>query len=211
MSGSTALRTAVELVHMPTRARLLRREPLPDGVVDLLRIAAGEDDAIRSASTALERPADVVRQAAEFFIEQVLLAPESDSYRVLGADPTAPSAELRRNLGLLLKWLHPDLERGAEHALYVNRVTQAWDDLKTQDKRTSYDERTDAARVRMVPQRGDAPRDRSGSYPKVRKLGLHKSVAVRSAQLLHMRPGTGLGFFRRALGLLFGSNNSSGQ
>ena len=52
----------------------------------------------------------MVRLAATFFIEQILFAPHADSYRVLGASPQASASELRRNVALLLRWLHPDLD-----------------------------------------------------------------------------------------------------
>ena len=51
----------------------------------------------------------MVREASAFFIEQILLGPDADSYRVLGADRNAAAAELRRNMALLLRWLHPDM------------------------------------------------------------------------------------------------------
>ena len=71
---------------MPSRVRIARAEPLPAGVDLLLRIAAGEAEAEGTAIASTGRSRDLIRQAAIFFIEQVLLCPNSDSYRVLGAD-----------------------------------------------------------------------------------------------------------------------------
>jgi hypothetical protein len=42
---------------------------------------------------------------------------------------------------LLLKWLHPDLDRRSERSIYARRVTTAWNDLKTPVRRSAYDER----------------------------------------------------------------------
>ncbi len=107
MGPAKALRAAIDLVHVPSRVRIMRAAPLPWDVHILLRIAAGDEAAEIEAAELTGRSPEVVRKAAAFFIEQVLLCPGADSYRVLGAPPQASSAELRRNMALLLKWLHP--------------------------------------------------------------------------------------------------------
>lgn len=141
MAHGTALKLALELLVVPSRIRAVRQEPLPDDVLTLLRIAAGEDDAEREAVEASERPAKVVKEAVGFYIQQILLSPTSDSYRVLGATPTATVAELRRNMALLLRWLHPDVDPSRERSMFAARVLSAWEDLKSPERRRSYDER----------------------------------------------------------------------
>jgi hypothetical protein len=139
MMESSALRQAIEIVHVPSQVRLVRSAPLPDGVLLLLRIAAGEEDAEAEASRLSDRPPEVVHRAAIFFIEQILLNPDADCYRVLGVSPEAGTNELRRNMALLLKWLHPDLDRNAARSALAKRVTMAWDSLKTPERRAAYD------------------------------------------------------------------------
>lgn len=80
-----------------------------------------------------------MRRASAFFIEQILLSPDADSYRVLGADDTATAAELRHNMALLLRWLHPDVARLGVRSLFAGRITQAWESLKTPERRAAYD------------------------------------------------------------------------
>jgi DnaJ domain len=141
MTGSgDGIRAAIELLHVPSRLRIARTEPLPAGVDLLLRIAAGEAEAERTAIASTGRPSELIRQAAIFFIEQVLLCPNSDSYRVLGADSQASSGELRRNMALLIKWLHPDQDPRGQRSMFARRVIRAWDDLKTPKRRASYDD-----------------------------------------------------------------------
>jgi hypothetical protein len=140
MGRAPALRVAIDLMHMPSRVRLVRSDPLPDGVLMLLQIAAGDKEAETDAAELTGRSHDVVREAAAFFIEQILLGPDTDSYRRLGASPQATSSELRRNMALLLKWLHPDLDRQGVRSLFARRVTGAWNDLKTPERRAAYDE-----------------------------------------------------------------------
>jgi hypothetical protein len=139
MSDPTALRVAIDLVHMPSRVRAIRSEPLPSGVYMLLCIAAGENEAESAAMTSTGRSRDVVRKAAGFFIEQVLLCPDADSYRVLGATSEATNAELRRNMALLMRWLHPDMDPEGRRSVFASRVTLAWNDLKTAERRATYD------------------------------------------------------------------------
>jgi hypothetical protein len=140
ISDSLALRDAMELIHVPSRVRLLRSEPLSDGVPFLLRIAAGDTAAESAAVEIMDRPKELIRQAAGFYIEQILLDSRSNSYRVLGANPDATSSELRRNMALLLRWLHPDVYPKGEQSIFATKVTLAWNDLKTLERRAAYDE-----------------------------------------------------------------------
>ena len=139
MAELAAIRNALYLFHMPSQVRQARSGPLPGGVSLLLEVAAGEASVTDEAAEALKRPADVLRDAAAFYIEQVLLAPEADSYRVLGATRETSSTDLRRNMALLLRWTHPDADRPGTRTAFANRVTKAWENLKTHDRRESYD------------------------------------------------------------------------
>lgn len=196
MAGRTALKLAVDLLHVPAQVRLVRSEPLPDGVVLLLRIAAGEADAEREAAALTRRSVETIRRAAAFFIEQILFAPDADSYRVLGADAAASAGELRRNAGLLLKWLHPDRDRRDPRAVFASRVTGAWNDLKTPERRAAYDAQHRKAAA--------GPRSKSASRGK-RKNHLASVLARRRARQreawLAYQAGK-LGFLRRALAML---------
>lgn len=135
-----AVSAAADLLRSPARIRLARSQPLPGGVEVLLQIVAGEADVTAAAASSLGRDAQSARRAAEFFVEQVLLDQGSDHYRVLGASSGASTGELRRNMALLLRWLHPDIGDNADRAVYAGRVTTAWERLKTPERREAYDE-----------------------------------------------------------------------
>ena len=64
MAGRTALKLAIDLLHVPAQVRLIRSEPLPDGVVLLLRIAAAEVEAEREAVALTRRSPETIRRAA---------------------------------------------------------------------------------------------------------------------------------------------------
>ena len=139
LGHQAALKVAIDLLHLPSRAPHLRLDPLPEGVVMLLRIASGDAVAIANGAQLSGRSPEIVREAAAFYIEQILLFPGASSYRTLGACQNATAAELRRNMALLLTWLHPDGKRSGGRSIFAARVTRAWEDLKTAERRRVYD------------------------------------------------------------------------
>jgi len=201
MSDRMALKIAIDLVNVPSQVRLLRSEPLPDGVLALLRIAAGDGDAENVAAALIDRPPETVRHAAAFFIEQILFAPEADSYRVLGAAPQASAGELRRNVALLLRWLHPDREPDGERAVFVGRATAAWNDLKTPERRAAYDDV-----LRRSGFRGTVRHSKGKSRSSRQRMGKFHSGGWRRGLDRSTEPARAadrIGFFRRALSVLF--------
>lgn len=195
MSERVALKIALDLMHVPSQVRLFRSEPVPDGVLILLRIASGDEEADLIAVDLTGRSRETVRRAATFFIEQILFAPEADSYRVLGTGPRASATELRRNVALLLKWLHPDVDHGSERSVFVGRVTAAWNNLKTPDRRAAYDE---LCRHRSSRGRTKTSRRRRGQFAAgmVRRNGWSRDGQSSSGEVEG-------GFIRRALSALF--------
>lgn len=148
MSGTPeALDIALELTKNPATVWEMSNARLPDRVTTVLAIAAGKERALREAQKNTGKTEALLREAACFFIEQVLFTAEADSYRVLGAEPHAQRHELRQNMVLLMRWLHPDHQcysNSAPHidrSIYIHRVTQAWEDLKTDVRRAAYDEK----------------------------------------------------------------------
>lgn len=211
MTEASALKVAIDLVHVPSRARIVRAAPLPHDTLVLLRIAADDDGALDEGMELTGRSREIVKTAAAFFIEQVLLSPQSDSYRVLGANETATNSELRRNMALLLKALHPDLDQNKDRCVFAGRVTGAWEDLKTLERRDAYDQ---ALKERVSEQAG-----RSGRTPgrsarsQLRAKQGHLNGARPSAQFLVRRGrvdngAAPPGFLRRTLRYFFGSNKS---
>lgn len=171
-----ALQLALDLHRDPWGVRLVRKQPLPDGMGLLLAVAAGEDPASETAATArFDRPSKFVREAATFFIEQILLAPGTDSYRVLGANPEASVTELRRNMALLMRWLHPDVARAGDRAVLAQRIAAAWNTLKTPERRAAYDLQRSGAMPDGTHAEGTGARGRTGSGHRAKALRRRKS------------------------------------
>jgi DnaJ domain len=197
MAGRTALKLAIGLLHTPSQAQLIRSEPLPDDVLSLLRIVAGGADVAREAALTARRSPDTVRRAAVFFIEQILFAPDADSYRLLGVDASADAEDLQRNAALLFKWLHPARDAQSARAEFASRLAAAWSDLKTPDRRAAYDARRRGA--------ADPARRRVDFASRSRRKHLASLLAQRrtrqrDGQLASLTAGRG--FFRRALAML---------
>ncbi len=197
---SHALRSAIELVHVPSNVRWQRSAPLPEGVLLLLRVAAGSEDALEEAAQLTRRGRDDIRAAAGFFIEQIMLDPGADSYRRLGANRDAPTAALRQHMALLMKWLHPDIERSGHHALFAERVSRAWDTIKTPERRKAYDlTLRDPTTAKVTNPRHEGPgRPVTQSHPRksARRWTKHRT-SRRHASRAHHR-----GLFMRALDAL---------
>jgi hypothetical protein len=208
MNDQSALRLALELVHSPWQARRARTGPLPADIQTLLRIAAGEEQTIMRAAKTAGRSNDSIIEAATFFIEQVLLDPEADSYRVLGVAPNAKKVELRRNMALLLRWLHPDLDPRGERSIFAGRVTNAWNNLKTSERRDSYEKLRNNASTKK-PLSGERARN---ARVMSKKQARHRPMPARGRQAKHypshqpisISAAAGGGLLRRVLLFLFG-------
>lgn len=139
MSGSRAIDHALDLYRFPSAAPALRQQPLPDDVGDLLRAAVDESAAQSLRAECSPDRGVSVQEAIGFYIEQVLLHPQADAYRALGASATAPREVLRANMALLSHWLHPDRNTDEDRTVYLGRVLAAWEQVKTPERRQAYD------------------------------------------------------------------------
>ena len=196
-----AVSIAIELMQLPMRARQLRSKPLPDGVTTLLQIASGDTGTTRRVAEKLGRSTKMTREAAEFFIVQILLAPEADSYRILGANPNATARELRHNMALLLRWLHPDLDPKEERSMFAAKVTRAWEDLKTPERRSAYDRRLKLALEKLTPKKGFSSAKAHRYFSSIKKPSRGAPAAPRLSRMYIPKR---IGLFQRLLIHLLG-------
>jgi DnaJ-like protein len=206
MAHGAALKLAIELVHVPTRVRAMRSRALPHDIDALLQVAAGDEEALRKATATTGRTRDDVHKAAVFFIEQILFAPDADSYRVLGVGPGATPGELRRNMALLLRWLHPDLAPQGKQSTFACKVTGAWNDLKTAERRAAYDLVTSCA-TDTRPQlktRVPASKERHRVASAARRPAASRPGAPKRARTGEITRVERRGLLRRALDLMLG-------
>src|SRR5262249_20667650 len=119
---------ALDLARMPALAHAIEKPALPADIFEVMRIAAGAPEVCQLAAQATGQPAAVLIEAARFYLQQVLLRPDADSYRVLGLLPGASREVARRHMRCLLQWLHPDVNRDWDSA-YAHRVLAAWREI----------------------------------------------------------------------------------
>lgn len=153
-----ALEQALAYYRAPAMLPVARERRLPDDVLDVLRIAAGDESLAAQLSDSTGEAQATVVDAAVFFVQQVLFAPGADSYRVLGVNTDAPDARIKENYRWLVRWLHPDRNLDDWDSVYAERVNRAWQDLRLPDRRAAYDaqrvaEGSGAASATAVPAR----------------------------------------------------------
>ncbi|WP_363350131.1 hypothetical protein [Methylocystis echinoides] len=185
-----AIRAALSLTSLPPFRRQLRKAALPEGM-DLLLSVAVDGGAAAAVATRLQRSPQQIMEAAGFFIEQIMLAPGGDSYRTLGGSRETPSQQLRQHFVYLCKWIHAEERDGFTAKAYLVKITQAWNNIKTPDRRAAYDQSLDA---HLSPQA-------SGDDRKARGWGAQKSKRGSSAKasVLHGRTRIGVRRKRRSL------------
>lgn len=113
----------------------MRSAPLPPDVGLLLRVLARDPAAENIAIDSSDLPIETIRTAAEQYVVQIMLFSNATAYRTLGVSYDASRDELRAHMGLLLRWLHPDLSDIVEHRTYFERVVQAWALLGSPERR----------------------------------------------------------------------------
>lgn len=138
MAGD-ALELALALMRAPSMRGLLRQRPLPAGVDEVIELAAGLP--VRAASGHTGETPERLREAARFYLREVLLFADADAYRVLGVAPDAPAARIKAHHRLMQRWLHPDRRAGDWESAFAARVNAAWAELRTPARRAAYDAR----------------------------------------------------------------------
>src|SRR5690606_15637803 len=119
-----ALEQALAFWRAPALLAGARQRPLPDAVLDVVRIAAGDRGLAETAAAALGAPPDELAEAAPFYLRQLLFTPDADSYRVLGVNHDASDARIKEHYRWLVRWLHPDRNADEWEALYADRVNR---------------------------------------------------------------------------------------
>lgn len=129
-SKGHALEQALAYYRAPAMLSMAVDRPLPEDVIDLLRLAAGDETLATQMSAASGETPGTVVDAAVFFVQQVLFAPGADSHRILGVNPEAPESRIKENYRWLVRWLHPDRNQDDWDNVYAERVNRAWQDVR---------------------------------------------------------------------------------
>lgn len=192
-----ALHHALQLLRTPSGARPGPHERLPEGMLLLIRIVAGDEAALSEARQRSEEAGAVVREAAAFYIQQVMFVSGSNSYRLLGVDADAPDERIKEHYRWLVRWLHPDRNPDEWEVIYADRVNRAWQDMRTPERRQRFDE----ARA------GEAASAYQGD-PRAYSTGERAATAARHSQVVpqdYEASETGYNALRWLPKLIFGA------
>lgn len=193
MERATALDQAVYLLLMPAAVRQMRVARLPADVKLLLQVLAGEESARSEAVEISGKPLETVVQAAEFYVREILFAPDATAYRALGCEAHATREEMRANMILMMRWLHPDTASGPRDDELFDRVGRAWQTMRSKQSRAVYDSMLVGAReprlsaapshaVAVAPLRSNPFLDRAPGSRKRRFL--RRSIYVAALMLM---------------------------
>ena len=120
-----ALRNAVTLYRQPVQARSLERQALPEGIAQLLRIAAeGEATAAQFSAAAGSSPSEL-HAAAIFYLQTIVFHHSASDARLLALSTPIDQARLKDHKRLILKWLHPDRNHNSWESKLFLRVQAA--------------------------------------------------------------------------------------
>ena len=137
--STDALEQALALHATPGRLPMLLNRRLPREIMSVIRIAAGDAEAMASAQTRTGANQRLVVDAAVLYIQQILFKDGADSYRLLGVDADADADTVKEHYRWLMRWLHPDRHPERWEAVYSERVNRAWNSLNSPQRRRDYD------------------------------------------------------------------------
>src|SRR5690606_12851751 len=103
MTAPGALDAAFGLARMPNLAGALREQPLPEDVLVLIRIAAGSEQDLERERERYRCTDSALKSVSELYLQQVILHPKADSYRLLAAGPDASKDTISEHRKWLMK------------------------------------------------------------------------------------------------------------
>ncbi|MFW2440544.1 MAG: DnaJ domain-containing protein [Arenicellales bacterium] len=109
----------------------------------LLEIASRPDASndLQIIASALQKSPETLVSAALFLIRQLLFTEKDSHYKVLGLQQTASQKEIKKRYRTLISLFHPDKNPEGEEwsQLYAPDLNEAYNILKNESKRSSYD------------------------------------------------------------------------
>jgi len=144
---------ALEYYRAPLRYRQLTESAYPIGktcedLVEAFGTALGPNR-IEATAAGLGTTPQHLQTAALFFVRQVLLAPGSNYYRILGLSSNATTEKVRQHYRLLVRMLHPDRSPSdvERNTTAMVRINEAYDTLRSPQTRQAYDRKLTAVSV----------------------------------------------------------------
>ncbi len=118
-------------------SRQLQLSPLPNNMSDLVRLAAEQKDTVERYVEQKNLKAEQLVEAAQLYLQNLILNSGEDAHKTLGLKPGATAAEIKDHKRMLLKWLHPDLNKNRWQSALFNRVQTASERLQSTSEAAS--------------------------------------------------------------------------
>lgn len=134
MDELDALRLALSIFRQPLTKSIYLAKPYPKGILRLIKIAAGSEEASEIARQELQESPQLLRDASVFYLQQVLAKPKLDAYGLLCLAPGATAAEIATHKRWLLKWLHPDRNGNRWETVLFQRVLGAAEKIEQENR-----------------------------------------------------------------------------
>lgn len=138
---AAAVLHAIDAFKNPSRYRARRDLVAPEGMLDVIKIAAGDDPTLARVSGEMDEPTDVVAEAARHYLLLHLLDPRAQGVKLLGLNPGCTAEMVKEHKRWILKWLHPDRNPSKwESSLFAKISTLKLDDTGSRpvlDNKTS--------------------------------------------------------------------------
>jgi AraC-like DNA-binding protein len=125
MSGRDAIDVALRQTRQSTRHRNAVQSPLPDNMIDLIRVAVDHAETLDRYCKAKGLPEQVLRDAARYYLHKTILESGDNHHRTLALSLGATAEQVRDHKRLLLKWLHPDRNHNSWESGLFLRVQEA--------------------------------------------------------------------------------------
>ena len=125
MRINSAVNDAINVYRQPSRLHGLWQHGLPDDVLLVIKIAAGDADTITSSAKSNNVEEVSLREAADFYLRQMFLHAGNSRHRLLGLELEAELGVVQIHRRWLLKWLHPDRAASKWKAAYFETISSA--------------------------------------------------------------------------------------
>jgi hypothetical protein len=126
MRPNLALEAALGLSRAPNLVRQLRRQPLPSDITLLLQMLSGDAHALSEATSLSGLDENEVTAVVELYVLRVMLFRGASPHRALGVEDGVERGQIRRHMGYLMGWLHPDKSGNMWRVAFSRRVMEAW-------------------------------------------------------------------------------------
>ena len=123
MERELAIDSALKAYRNPSHRQKLQQ--LPDGMLDVIKIAAGESEALQKVIELRNVPEKLVLEASKLYLQNILTRDVNNNFAALGLNQDASASDIKDHKRWLLKWLHPDRNPSKWESALFARVCSA--------------------------------------------------------------------------------------